>query len=84
VHNLRLTREYKKQPQKNPGELSESYLSKLAEAKVLNRAPQLKDGNSSHELQLRKSKELKELIKRERKKRQYRKIGRTLRDLHDN
>jgi hypothetical protein len=42
VNNLRLAREYKKQLQKNPGELRESYLSKLAEAIVLNRAPHLK------------------------------------------
>jgi hypothetical protein len=84
VNNLRLARNHKKDLKKSPGELRENYLSVLAEAIVLHRAPHLRGPEYSQELQTRKAKEIKELIKRERKKRQYQKISRTLENTNKN
>lgn len=61
--------------------LRQNYLTRLAEDKVLDRAPYLQANEHSQELQNRTEKELIELIKRENKKRQYKKIGHVLRNM---
>jgi hypothetical protein len=59
-------------------ELRESYLEGLAEAIVLDRAPQLDHDSLQHIKLDRKEKQLKQLIAREKVRRMYRKIGRVL------
>jgi hypothetical protein len=63
---------------KNHRELRISYLTQIATAKVLNRASYLEGEEYSEERERRTKKEIKEMMKREVKKYQYRKIGQTL------
>ncbi len=78
---LREARKLKQTLQKTSVPLRKDYLMKLSEAKVIHRAPHLQAAEYTQELEIRMEKELKELIKREEKKRQYKKIGRVLRDV---
>ncbi len=78
VTQIRAVRAQTRELQKKLGELRESYLTCLAEAKVLHRVPHLKGEKICKELYSRTTKELTELIKRGQKKHQYQKIGQSL------
>jgi exonuclease III len=79
VSKLRAARLWKRSCQKNHVPLRQEWLESLATAKVLHRAPYLASEEQAGELQRRMEKELKELKKREHKRRQYRRISYTLR-----
>jgi hypothetical protein len=64
--------------QKKHYELWEWYLEDLAEAIVLERAPQLAETGLKHLLQDKSAKQLKQLISREKMRKMYRKISRAL------
>ena len=64
--------------QQHHDEERETYLTHLATAKVLHRAPHLSRSEFSTEREHSIRKEIQELIKRERKKKQYSKIGKLL------
>jgi len=78
---LTAARRSRKRLQKNHHGLHQNYLQKLAEALVLKRAPYL-EGDPKYEEQLtrRTAKEVKRLIRLERKRYLYRIIGNTLND----
>jgi hypothetical protein len=67
VAYLREARKYKKSLEKNHAPLRINCLTKLAEEKVLHRAPYLNDTKYNQELERRTGKEFNELIKREEK-----------------
>ncbi len=75
VRYLRDAKACKGSLEPNHSQRRENYLVKLAEAKVLQRALYLKAPEFSQELQYRQDKEIKQLIYREQKKYQYKKIG---------
>jgi hypothetical protein len=64
--------------QKSHQELRDTYLEDLAEAIVLDRSPNLADKALAPVRAERSEKQLKQLISREKMRRMYRKIGRTL------
>ena len=78
VNHLRAARATKLSLQEKDAPSRQSYLEALATAKVLHRAPHLNSEENSAGLKIRMEKELKELIKREYKRRQYNKINYTL------
>ncbi len=78
VRNLREAKAYKRSLEPHHSQLRENYLTKLAEAKVLQRAPYLSAPEYTQELQQRQDKEIKQLIYREKKKLQFKKIGRIM------
>jgi len=82
---LMAARETRKLLQKDHHGLRQNYLQKLAAALVINRAPYL-DGDARYEDQLSKrtAKEVKRLIRLERKRYLYRIIGHTLNDVSVN
>jgi hypothetical protein len=65
-------------------ELRENYLLNLAEALVLKQNPSLSDPTKTLKLEKKKSKQIKAMAKREKKKRMYAKIGDMLSPPHDN
>jgi hypothetical protein len=79
VSKLRAARQWKRSYQRNHVPLHQEWLESLATAKVLHRAPYLASEEQAGELQHRMEKELKELKKRDHKRRQYRKINYALR-----
>ncbi len=64
--------------QKNHPQLRQSYLEGLAEAIVLHQSPTLSSPEATHIRAERTSKQLKNLIRREKHKKMYNKIGHTL------
>jgi hypothetical protein len=75
---MREAKEYAKSCRRNHIELLETYLQGLADAIVSKRYPHLDLPANRHVKPEYVAKELKELIKREQKRRMYRKIGHCL------
>jgi hypothetical protein len=67
-----------KKAKKNPRKNRISYVESLAEAIVLHQSPHLDTNEATHTRQERTLKQMKNLLKRERTKRMFKKIGHTL------
>jgi hypothetical protein len=78
IRHLREAKEYAKSCQINHVELREAYLLGLADAIVTKKYPHLDLPANRHLKPEQVAKEIKELIKREQRRRMYRKIGHCL------
>ncbi len=78
IDQLRLAASFLKECQRKHKELRESHLESLAEAIVLAQAPGLIFDSVAHIKEERITNQIQQLIKREKQKKSYNKIGNTL------
>jgi hypothetical protein len=78
IEQLRIAKQDLREKQKAHAELRENYLIELAEALILKKDPTLSNPDKTEKLNKKKAKQIKLLIKREKRRRMFQKIGNVL------